>query len=211
MRVPSFAPFVALGLSVLPATGVAAHGGTGELQTLASAVANELANSQLDGATQDEVRALLERSLALVRGSKGRRGADACVDFAMPIYEKQWQPATALEKAMALCEYRTDTELLRVAYPVYGRVLQPASALEKAVDLAQRKNLWGKAALVEYAKARLSKVFQEVDALEKAAAHAASVGTDAAPCVQRAYETYSKQFDVQPSLAKSFGACSAGE
>lgn len=202
---------VSLALLSFPASGGAARGGTGDLQTLASALANELAASQLDGATQDEIRGHLERSLALVRGSKAHGGGDACVDFAVPIYSKQWQPTTALEKGMALCSRRTDADLLRLAYPVFAKVHQPVSALEEAAALAQRGGLWGKADLVEYAKVRLSKVYQETDALKKACDLAAPVPRDGAACVQRAYETYSKQLDVQPALTKSFGTCSSGD
>lgn len=205
MRVRLLAAALVLGFAVVPASGSAARS---DLQTMASALANELANAELDGATQDEVRVLLERSLALVRGSKAHGGGDACADFAVPIYSKQWQPATALEKAMALCSRRTDTDLLRLAYPIFSKVHQPVSALEEAAAIAQRGDLWGKTALVEYAKVRLSKVYQETDALKKACELAAPVARDGAACVQRAYETYAKLLDVQPALTKSFDACS---
>ena len=205
MRVRLLAAIATLAVFVLPASGAAS-----DLQTMASALANELAASQLDGATQDEIREHLERSLALVRGSKGRSGGDACVDFAVPVYSKHYEASSALEKAMSLCSRRTDVELLGLAYPVYAKVFQPASALETAAALAQRNDLWGKAELVEYAKVRLSKVYQETDALKKAADLAAPVARDGSPCVERAFETYSKQLDVQPALTKSFGTCSEG-
>jgi hypothetical protein len=195
---------------VFPASGGAARGGAAELQTLASALANELADSQIDGATQDEVREHLERSLALVRGAKGRAGGDACVDFAVPIYGKHYEKTSALEKSMALCSRRTDTALLRVAYPVFSKVLQPAAALEEAAEIAQRKDLWGKAELVELAKGHLSRIYQETDALKKAADLAAPVARDGAPCVQRSFETYVKVLDLQAALTKSFAMC-AGE
>lgn len=206
MRVRSFVAVAVLVSMCLAPSGIAAPA---DVQTLASALSKELGGTRLDVATEAEVRELLERSLALVRGSRtGTRGSDdECVNLAVSIYAKQFEASSALEKSMALCRASTDIRILRLGYEIYAKQFQPTSALETSAALAQRAELAGKSELLEFAKVRLAKTFQESAALEAAAKLVAGTPRDGATCVQRAYETYSKQFDTQAALNKAFGAC----
>lgn len=202
--------FFALATVLVSSIAVRAIAGPADVQTLASALAKEIGSSRLDPRTESEVRELLERSLALVRGSSGRGSDDECVNVAVSIYAKQFEATSALEKSMALCRPATDTRLLRLAYEVYAKQFQPTKALEMSAALAQRADLAGKTELVDFARIRLSKVWQESTALEAAAKLAAGTPRDGGPCVQRAFDTWSKQLDIQAALNKAFGACSAG-
>jgi len=184
-----------------------ASAGNADVQTLASALARELGNTRLDASAEAEVREHLERSLALVRGNRTRASDDECVNMAVSIYAKQYEATSALEKSMGLCRGATDIKILRLAYEVYAKQFQPTSALESSAALAQRADLAGKSDLVELAKTRLSKVYQESAALEGAAKLAAGVPRDSGPCVQRAFDTYAKPFDGQIALNKAFAAC----
>ena len=128
--------------------------------------ARELGNTRLDASAEAEVREHLERSLALVRGNRTRASDDECVNMAVSIYAKQYEATSALEKSMGLCRGATDIKILRLAYEVYAKQFQPTSALESSAALAQRADLAGKSDLVELAKTRLSKVYQESAALD---------------------------------------------
>lgn len=183
------------------------HAAPADTQTLASALAQELGNTRLDVATEAEVRELLERSLALVRGSRTRGSDDECVNFAVSIYAKQFEATSALEKSMTLCRAPTDLRILQLAYATYSKQWQPTSALETAAAFAQRSDLAGKSELLGFAKSKLSKIWQEAQALEAAAKLVSGTPRDGASCVQRAFDTYSKQFDTQAALNKAFGAC----
>lgn len=179
-----------------------------DLRVLAATLHDELAAADLDPDTRAEVTALLARSLELVRRSGGRSVRDsACLDFAVPIYERLFQPTAALEYGMKFCAEPIDMEILSIAYGVHAKVFDAAAALKTAGTLARRDDLAGKSHLLAFALERYRKVFDARAALEKAAEVAAGAPADAGPCVERAFATYAKQWDGTAALEKSFEVC----
>lgn len=179
-----------------------------DLRRLAGTLQQELGNATLDDATRAEIRALLLRSLELAKVSAGRRPPDAdCMAVATPVYEKQYQASSALEMSAKLCADPVDADVLDLAYAVYSKGLQPVSALSEAVGFARRRDLEGKAALIEFSYARLTKQFQPVSAFGEAVKLAAPAPRNAEQCVAKAFETYAKQFQAFDALKRAFGTC----
>lgn len=205
-----FAAVAVPGLAFLVtlATPVPGHAGERDLRVLASTLEDELRNADLDDDTRAEVTAHLARSLELVRRSGGRRvRSSACLDFAVPIYERVYQASAALEYGMKFCAEPIDTEVLSSAFAVYRTVYDPQAALKSAGELARRDDLSGKSQLLAFAFDRYRKVYDGTAALKNAADLVARTPRDAGHCIERAYATYAKQWDGTAALKKSFEVC----
>ena len=186
----------------------AVHADERDLRVLAGTLHDELQAAELDPETRAEVTALLARSLELVRRSGGQRvRSSACVDFATSVYERTYDATPALEYGMKFCSKPIDVAVLSIAYAAYSTLYDPVPALTEAGTFARREDLAGKGDLLTVALTAYRRIYDPVPALKSAAELVATESRSSLGCVERAYATYSRQWDAVPALRKSFEVC----
>lgn len=166
-----------------------------------------LLQTEVDSVQLDEVASLLESALFILEGNGlggGSIDQKACLDFATEQYKAaSYSPATAMEKAMAICKTVKDVKIVKFRVEKYKAAsYSPASAMEKATQ-ATTDDVRGKFDIVEYATEKyIASSYSPASSFEKAIGVAKNLSKNAFPCFQTAVESY---------IASSYNPASAVE
>jgi hypothetical protein len=179
---------------------------TGQIETLASDIRQEVRFTTADRETLLEVRDQLQRSLEILQGGQSGGYSKDCFDFAYAKYYSNMNSTQATDKAIETCKQVVDMELLKFAFEKYYTNMNTTNALDSAVKAANRK-MRGKIEILKFAFEKYYINMNTTRAMDKSVENTSLVGRAALTCIKDLYSRYYQNMNSTQALDKAFEQC----
>jgi hypothetical protein len=142
---------------------------------------------------------------SLING--GNSDYTSCVDFALPIFERQYTSTTAIRKTKELCTTVSDSNVLRFFYEILSATYTDTTALKKAGEYTNQ-SMFGKKLILEFAYDKHSSMYTTSTALRKSVENARELEIGSISCLRRFYDTHSRSYSSSRAMDKTVETCS---